>query len=33
MSIQEHGATDEYIHTYYEDIRDLYLKSIYKLGI
>lgn len=32
-AIQDRGAIDEYIHTYYEDIRDLYLENIYKIGI
>jgi len=26
-------AIDAYLHTYYEDIRDLYLENVYKLGI
>jgi integrase/recombinase XerD len=26
-------AIDAYLHTYYEDIRDLYLERIYKLGV
>lgn len=33
ISIQERGAIDEYIHTYFEDIRDLYLENIYKLSM
>lgn len=33
VSIQERGAIDEYIHTYYEDIIDLYQKNIYKLDV
>jgi integrase/recombinase XerD len=31
-TIDERGMIDEYIHTYYEDIRDVYLENIYKLG-
>lgn len=26
-------AIGAYLHTYYEDIRDLYLENIYKIGI
>jgi integrase/recombinase XerD len=32
-SIQERGGIDEYIHTYYEDIAEVYRKNIYSLGI
>lgn len=31
--INERGAIDEYIHTYYEDIETLYRENIYKLGV
>ena len=33
MSIQDRGGIDEYIHTYYEDIAELYRKNVYRLGI
>jgi integrase/recombinase XerD len=33
ISIKERGPIDEYIHTYYEDIADLYRENIYKLNI
>jgi integrase/recombinase XerD len=33
MSIQERGAIDEYIHTYYEDIGNLYRENIFKLNV
>lgn len=33
ISIQERGAIDEYIHTYYEDIAGLYRENIYKLSL
>jgi len=33
MSIQERGAIDEYIHTYYEDIIDLYRENVFKLNV
>jgi len=32
-NIDERGAIDEYIHTYYEDIESLYRENIYKLHI
>ncbi|WP_420182437.1 tyrosine-type recombinase/integrase [Haloarcula sp. KBTZ06] len=32
-NIQERGAIDEYIHTYYEDIEPTYRKNIYKLSV
>ena len=32
-NIDERGAVDEYIHTYYEDIESIYRKNIYKLNI
>lgn len=32
-SIRDRGAIDEYIHTYFEDIEEVYLENIYKLGI
>lgn len=32
-SIQERGAIDEYIHTYYEDIVDTYRENIFKLNL
>jgi len=31
--IQNRGAIDEYIHTYYEDIEDLYRERIFKLNV
>lgn len=31
--IETRGAIDEYIHTYYEDIEELYRENIYKLGV
>jgi len=32
-TLEEMGAIDEYIHTYYEDIEDLYRDRIFKLGL
>jgi len=32
-NIDERGAIDEYIHTYYEDIEPIYRENIYKLSI
>ena len=32
-NIEERGAIDDYIHTYYEDIEQIYRESIYKLNI
>jgi len=32
-NIEERGAIDEYIHTYYEDVESIYRESIYKLNI
>lgn len=32
-SIEERGAIDEYIHTYYEDIEPIYREQIYKFGV
>lgn len=32
-SAKTREAIDAYLHTYYEDIRDLYVESIYKLNI
>jgi len=33
MSAQSREAIDAYLHTYYEDIRDLYLENVYKIGL
>lgn len=33
MSGQSREAIDSYLHTYYEDIKDLYLEKIYKIGL
>lgn len=32
-SLEDRGAIDEYIHTYYEDIEPVYREQIYKLGV
>lgn len=32
-TLEERGAIDEYIHTYYEDIESVYREQIYKLGV
>lgn len=32
-TIEDRGAIDEYIHTYYEDIEPIYREQIYKFGI
>ena len=32
-SVTNNEAIDAYLHTYYEDIEDLYLENIYKLGL
>ena len=32
-SLDDRGAIDHYIHSYYEDIEDLYRENIYKLGV
>jgi integrase/recombinase XerD len=31
--LDDMGAIDEYIHTYYEDIEDIYRENIYKLNV
>jgi integrase/recombinase XerD len=33
QSAKAREAIDAHLHTYYEDIEDLYLENIYKLGI
>ncbi|WP_226021893.1 hypothetical protein [Halomicrobium salinisoli] len=32
-SAKTREAIDAYLHTYYEDIRNFYLKNIYKIGL
>jgi integrase/recombinase XerD len=32
-SAKSREAIDAYLHTYYEDIKDLYLENIYKMNV